>query len=89
MNALTAGFIYALGALTCAACTILLARGYFRTRVRLLMWCGFFFAGLTVDNIVLIFDLTIFPQLDLSLWRHGATLIGLAFLIFGLVWESE
>ncbi len=89
MNTFVPGTIYVLGVATCLACTLLLARGYLRTRVRLLMWCCVFFAALTVDNLVLFFDLSVFPQIDLAPWRNSATFFGLASMIFGLAWEGD
>ena len=89
MRILIAGSIYILGALTCLSCTVMLGRGYKRTRIRMLMWSGVFFAGLTVENVLLFFDLSVFPELDLTLWRHSATLLGLASLFLGFVWEGE
>lgn len=89
MGTFIPGAIYILGVVTCLICTLLLARGYLRTRVRLLMWCCIFFAAITVDNFILFFDLIVYPQVDLALWRNSATLFGLASMIFGLVWEGE
>jgi hypothetical protein len=89
MSSFIASMVYILAATTSLACALLLARGYFRSRVRLLMWSSLFFAALTADNILLFFDLSIFPQFNLALWRHSVTLIGLVLLLFGLIWDSE
>jgi hypothetical protein len=89
MSSFLAAIVYGLCALTSLACTLLLARGYLRTRVRLLMWSSLFFAALTVDNIILFFDLSVFPDMHLVLWRHLATLLGMALMFVGLIWDSE
>jgi hypothetical protein len=49
-----------------------------------------FFFALTIDNIILFFDLSVYPQVKwLVICRHGAALGGLALLLFGLIWDSE
>jgi hypothetical protein len=81
--------IYILCSLVSLVCTVLLLRGYLRSRVRLLLWSSLCFLGLTISNILLFIDLVIFPQVDLSLWRSLATLIGLIVLIYGLIWDAS
>jgi hypothetical protein len=73
---------------TCAACTALLFRGYARSRRRLLLWTGWCFVLLTLNNVLLFLDLVVLEQ-DLRPWRHAAAALGLAFVIAGLVLESE
>jgi hypothetical protein len=80
--------IYALCALTSLACAFLLLRGYSRSRVRLLFWSGLCFAGLALNNILLILDLSVLPDVDLEMWRTVPALAGVFLLIYGLVWES-
>ena len=82
-----AAVVYILCALTSAACSALLLRGYFQKGVRLLLWSGLCFAGLALNNIVIIFDALILPDVDLSLYRNIPALIGLLLLIYGLIWE--
>jgi hypothetical protein len=82
--------IYLMAVLTCLACTVMLARGYMRTRVRLLLWSTLCFVGLSISNILLFFDVIVFPtQVDLRLWRVATTFIGLIFLLYGFIWEAE
>ena len=80
--------IYALCALTSLVCAVLLVRGYRRSRVRLLFWSAWCFAGLALNNILLIVDLRVLPQVDLEIWRTVPAIIGVALLVYGLVWES-
>ncbi|HYK04512.1 MAG TPA: DUF5985 family protein [Thermoanaerobaculia bacterium] len=80
--------IYALCALTSVMCAFLLLRGYSQSRVRLLFWSGLCFAGLALNNILLILDLSVLPDVDLEMWRTVPALAGVALLIYGLVWES-
>jgi hypothetical protein len=81
--------IYLLCALTSLACAVLLLRGYARNRVRLLLWVGLCFVGLTLNNVLLLVDLRVVPSMDLSLWRSLPALAGLMLLIYGLVWETS
>jgi hypothetical protein len=69
---------------------VMLARGYMRTGEGLLLWSTLCFVGLSISNVLLFFDVIVFPtQVDLRLWRVGATFVGLVFLLYGFIWESE
>lgn len=81
--------VYLLCAVTSLACAGLLLRGYLRSRVRLLLWSSLCFVGLALNNVLLVLDLVILPESDLSLLRNLPALVGLALLVFGLVWEAE
>ena len=84
------GFILtALAVLTCLACTVLLFRGYARSGLRLLLWSALCFVFLTLNNLLLFFDLQVFPEIDLRPYRLVAAAVGLAFLIYGFIAESE
>lgn len=84
-----ATLVYALCALTSLACSVLLLRGYARNRVRLLLWSGLCFAGLALNNIILLVDLRVVPGIDLSVWRTLPALAGIVILLYGLVWETR
>jgi hypothetical protein len=83
------GAVYILGALTSFACTVLLLRGYRRSGARLLLWSGLCFAGLTLENVILFFDLFIIHEYSLLIYRRIAALAALSILIFGMVWDSK
>lgn len=80
--------IYVLCALTSAICAALLLRGYSQSRARLLFWSGLCFVGLALNNVLLIIDVNILPHLDLEVWRTVPALVGVALLVYGLVWET-
>jgi hypothetical protein len=80
--------IYILCALTSFLCTVLLVRGYRRSRVRLLFWSAWCFVGLALNNILLLVDVRVLQDVDLALWRAVPAVIGTALLVYGLVWES-
>jgi hypothetical protein len=80
--------VYSLCALTCLTCAILLWRGYRNSGFRMLFWSALCFSFLTLNNILLVIDLTFLPEVDLSIFRAIPTLCGLALLIFGFVWDE-
>ncbi len=81
--------IYLLCALTSFACAFLLFRGYRRTAVRLLRWSGLCFTGFFINNVILIIDLRILPEQDLSVIRSLPLLAGISCLLYGLIAESK
>jgi hypothetical protein len=80
--------VYILCALTSLGCALLLARGYLRTRSRLLLWSCLCFLGLAANNVLLFVDLVMVPSIDLSVLRTGTAVGGLALLVYGLVWDA-
>jgi len=81
--------IYTLCALTALLCAYLLIQAYLRNRSRLLLWSGLCFAGLTLNNIVLVLDKLVFLSVDLSIWRTLLALVSMTILLYGLIWDSE
>lgn len=82
--------LIALAVLTCIACTVLLYRGYLRTGARLLFWSSLCFIAFSVNNIVLFFDLVLFPtEVDLRYYRLLSALVGLGFLLYAFIFEAE
>ena len=88
MNSFKA-MLYAVATLTCIACTLLLVREYLRTRFRLLLWSALCFVGLSINNLLVYVDLVIYPGSDLRLLRAASALVGMAFLLYGFIWEAE
>jgi hypothetical protein len=84
-----AALIYSLCALTALACTFLLLVAYRRKRFRLLLWSGLCFAGLTLNNLLLVVDKLVLPLIDLSVMRTSVALLSMAVLLYGLIWDSE
>lgn len=81
--------IYILCALTAMGCSWLLLLNYYRSRVRLLLWSGLCFAGLTLSNLLVFVDLTLLPsEISIYTWRNALTLLSMGILIYGLVWDS-
>jgi hypothetical protein len=84
-----ATLVYVLCALTSTACAVLLLRGYARSRFRLLLWSGLCFAGLALNNVLLVIDKRVIPEMDLSVWRTLPALAGIALLLYGFVWDTR
>ena len=83
------GFVYVLCALTSLACAVLLWRGWKRMRARLLFWSMLCFVGLFLNNLLLVVDMRVVPQVDLALVRMLPALLGAAALVYGLVWDAD
>ena len=84
-----ATIVYVLCALTSLACAVLLLRGYRRSGVRLLLWSGLCFVGLFLNNLLIVVDVRLVPETDLSAWRSLPALAGLVLLVYGRVWEAR
>jgi Family of unknown function (DUF5985) len=87
--AIAPAVVYLLCFATSLLCVILLARSYTRTRTRLLFFTALCFVGLAANNLFLFVDLVVFPEVDLMVLRQLCTLVGLAVLLYGFIWETE
>jgi hypothetical protein len=82
--------LYLIAMLTSGACMLLLIRAYMSSKLRILLWSALCFVGLTVNNTLLFVDLVLLPEaVDLRLYRNAAALIGMLFLVYGFIRESE
>jgi uncharacterized protein DUF5985 len=81
--------LYILAVVSSGACAVLLLRAYRHRRVRLLMWSGLCFIGLTVNNVALFVDLVVFPEVDLRLARLVPAMIGMLSLLYGFIYDTE
>ena len=84
-----AAIIYTLCTVTSLTCAALLFRGFQRSRQRLLLWSGLCFAGLTVNNLLLVLDRLVFTEMDLSTPRLAAAFAGVLLLLVGLIFEGD
>lgn len=83
-----APLVYVLCALTSTLCAIALLQKFRVSRVRLLLWSGWGFAGLAANNILLFFDYLLGSGTDLSVIRTAPGAIALAIMIWGFVWDT-
>jgi hypothetical protein len=85
------GLIYILCALTSIACAAMLLRGYLKTRARFLLWSSLCFVALAINNLLLVVDNVMFPNVQLMnpVVRTVTALVGLVLLLYGLIWDAE
>jgi hypothetical protein len=80
---------YALNTLVSIACAVMLARGWRRSGSRLLLLSAACFALLTLNNVMIIIDVMVVPDVDLGVVRAASALAGFSVLLFGMIWESR
>lgn len=83
-----AAAVYLLCALTSALCAVLLLRAWATTRQRLVLWTGVGFAGLAVNNALLVADLLVIDA-DLQVLRDVSNLAAVSVILGGLIWETR
>jgi hypothetical protein len=66
-----------------------LLHAYRRSHYRLLLWGAICFAGLTLNNVLVMFDKFVVPDQDLTLLRLLAALISISILLYGLIFDAE
>lgn len=81
--------IYGLCMVTALMSAWLLLQAYFKTRYRLLFWCSLFFSIAAVNNVFLVLDKVVYPNIDLTVYRYVVALVGLTVLLPGLILEKE
>lgn len=81
--------VYVLCFLTSAACAWLLGRSYLRTRATLLLGSSICFILLALNNLALVVDLVVFPNLDLRVLRLVLALAAVCALLFAFIWNLE
>lgn len=81
--------IYGLCLTASASCAALLGRAYLRSRTKLLLWTAASFCFFALNNLVLVLDMLLLPDIDLWVWRQAAAGAGLGVLLFGFIWEMR
>ena len=81
--------VYVMCGLTSLFCAVLLIRSFRHQRSRLLLWSSLCFAGLAANNTLLVVDLMVVPQVDLSAVRATVAAAAMLLLLIGLIWESR
>ena len=74
-------------AVTSLACAALLARAWLSNRVPLLFWCMACFAGLALNNALLVVDEL--GDVDIEGWRQLPAALGVGVLALALALRSE
>ena len=79
--------VYILCFLTSTACAWLLGRSYLRTRAQLLLGSCVCFALLALNNLALVLDRLVLPDVDLRLVRLLLALAAVCTLLFAFIWD--
>ena len=89
MSPLFPTLVYSLCFATSALCAFLLGRSFLKVRSRMLFWSAICFALIAVVNGVVILDLLIYPEIDFRPMRLWITLVAVAVLLFGFIWDED
>jgi hypothetical protein len=81
--------VYALCFATSSLCAWLLFRSYRKTSARLLMWSAACFILLAVNNLIVIIDILVLPNIDFRICRLSLSLGAVLTLLFGFIWDLE
>jgi len=81
--------VYLLCFFTSAACALLLARNYVRTKARLLLWSALCFGFLALNNLTVVFDLLVVQHVSLQIPRLVFSVCAVGLLLFGFIWDQE
>jgi hypothetical protein len=77
----------------CAGCSVLCAsvllRGHGQTRSHLLLWSSVCFGLLALNNVILVVDMVLLPDVDFGggFFRNLTGAVAGFLLLFGLIWE--
>lgn len=89
MSDLGPSLVYSLCLIASAFCAYLLLHTWRRTGTRLLFWTALGFVFLALNNLFLVGDLVLFPDIDLWSWRQAASAAAAGVLLYGFIWEAE
>jgi hypothetical protein len=81
--------VYILCLLTSVACAYLLVRSYARNRTRLLLFSALCFVLLAFNNLFVVLDIIVLPNIDFLPLRQIASLAAVSVLLFGFIWDTE
>lgn len=89
MNMTVPDLVYLLCFLTSALCAGLLVRHYLALQTPVLLWSAACFVFLALSNLVVVIDQLVLPEVTLQSLRLVLTLLAVAVLLFGFIWEAE
>ena len=81
--------VYLLCLASSAICAFMLSRSCRRSPSSLLFWSAACFWLLSANNLLLVLDLIVLPNIDLSIARALLSVAAVATLLFGFVWNGE
>ena len=86
---IAASAVYVLSVLIGGACAVLLFRAHRRAPSPLLLSAAICFAGLALNDVGLIIDVFVLPDINLVAVRSLPALVGLAVLVRALIKEAR
>ena len=89
MTATIPNIVYLLCFFTSVLCAGLLVRQYRASPTPVLLWSAACFVFLALSNLVVVIDQLVLTQIDLRTPRLVLTLLAVAVLLFGFIWEAE
>lgn len=81
--------VFGLCLITSALCAALLLRSYLASRSKLLLYAALGFGFLALNNLFLVGDMVVFPNVDLWPFRQAASVAAVAVLLYGFTFEVE
>lgn len=84
-----APIVYFLCFLSSGLCAYLLVAAFRRRGEKLLLYSAICFCLLALNNLLVFVDIVVLPQIDLTLWRTLASVMAIAILLYGFIWEIE
>lgn len=81
--------VYLLCLATSVVCALLLTRAWLRSRSKLLLWTALSFGFLSLNNLFLVGDMIVLPNVDLWWARQLSGIAALGVLLYGFIWEAE
>lgn len=84
-----AEIVYLLCAAMSIGCAVMLFRGHLKSPSQLLFWSAACFGFLALNNVILVVDLIILPDVNFDgvWWRNLMGATAGSVLLFGLIWE--
>lgn len=89
MTIIAPSIVYVLCLITSVICAGLLVRAFLRSRAPLLMWSAIAFSLLALNNLFVVLDMILLPEIDFSLARQGMALAAVAVLLYAFIWEMD
>jgi hypothetical protein len=81
--------VYVLCVLTSFAAMLLLLRSYVQNHTGLLLWSALCFVFLALNNLLLLVDVLVLPNVDLMPLRQLSSMLAVGVLLYGFIWEVD
>lgn len=81
--------VYGMCLATSVVCALLLLRAFLSSRTKLLLYTAIGFGFLALNNLFLVGDVVVFPDVNLWPYRQATSFAAIAVLLYGFVFEVE